>query len=168
VELGPRAVTRRYLDRRRRRRAAFRARFAAAKQPALDATRAVFDGLVRNEEAYSIASHRSRWSVLSYRSAASALSAASTLSVGSALSFFSAGSILSIGSAGSILSVGSSGSILSIGASGGFLSVGPQATPAESADVPSERAEAAVRRLSGALAIAALAGAVVPRLGRSA
>jgi hypothetical protein len=110
----------------------------------------------------SVGSSRSMFSVYSSRSFGAVASLASAFSVGSLASVGSAGSLLSIGSAGSILSIGSSGSILSIGSAGSFLSLGGRPTRR----VEPVREDAAVRQLTGMMALAAIAAAATDTLRR--
>jgi hypothetical protein len=126
---------------------------------------AALEALVEAGSRSSVRSRRSLWSAYSYRSAFSVLSFGSILSAGSIASLSSAGSFLSIASTGSILSFASSGSILSIGSSGSILSVGGSGSFRSSSvrdeDTPADTAN--VARLSGLLAIAAIAASFRPR-----
>jgi hypothetical protein len=126
---------------------------------------AALEALVEAGSRSSVRSRRSLWSAYSYRSAFSVLSFGSILSAGSIASLSSAGSFLSIASTGSILSFASSGSILSIGSSGSILSVGGSGS-FRSSSVPDEGTPADtanVTRMSGLLAIAAIAASFRPR-----
>lgn len=87
------------------------------------------------------------------------LSAGSALSVASLGSLASSGSILSIGSAGSILSVGSSGAILALGP---ISLLGARDERSGDAGTPGPD-PAVIRRISGLLAVAAIACAPFTR-----
>jgi hypothetical protein len=91
----------------------------------------------------------------------------SAFSAGSVLSFaslLSVGSLASISSSGSVLSIASSGSILSIGGSGGCVQIGTRSLGASGeAANHAAAAEANIRRISGLLAVAAIASAPFSR-----